>query len=84
MIGRLDHSLSIFKGGITTSTFYEIGSGLEAKKEFTYLEVTPGQGVYSWTDYNGNNVVELDEFEIASISGSGKIYQGFYTHGSIH
>ncbi len=65
LIGRLEHSLQIFKGVINTSTFLEVGSGLEAEKEFSYLEVVPGQGVYTWTDYNGNNVKELDEFEIA-------------------
>jgi hypothetical protein len=66
LLGRLEHTLSAFHGTINTSTFYEIGSGLESKKEFTYLEVTPGQGVYAWTDYNRNHVKELDEFEIAS------------------
>ena len=65
LLGRLEHTLSAFNGTISTSTFYEIGSGLESKKEFTYLEVKPGHGVYTWTDYNRNNVRELDEFEIA-------------------
>jgi len=77
LIGRLDHSLSLLKGGLTSSTFYEIGSGLEAKKEFTYLEVTPGQGVYTWTDYNENNVRELDEFEIAGFQDQAKYIRVF-------
>ncbi len=66
---RIEHSLKLIKGVITTSTFYEIGSGLEIKKEFSYIEVAPGQGVYMWTDstdYNNNGIKELDEFEIAS------------------
>jgi hypothetical protein len=77
LIGRLEHSLSLLNGGLTSSTFYEIGSGLEAKKEFTYLEVTPGQGVYTWTDYNGNNVKELDEFEIAGFQDQAKYIRVF-------
>ena len=77
LIGRLEHSLSLLKGGVTSSTFYEIGSGLEAKKEFTYLEVSPGQGVYTWTDYNGNSVRELDEFEIASFQDQAKYIRIF-------
>ena len=77
LIGRLEHSLSLFKGGFASSIFYEIGSGLEAKKEFTYLEVSPGQGVYTWTDYNGNNVKELDEFEIASFQDQAKYIRVF-------
>ncbi len=63
--GRIEHSLKLFKGAISTSTFYEVGSGLEVKKEFSYLEVAPGQGVYQWTDYNNNGTKELDEFEVA-------------------
>jgi hypothetical protein len=78
LIGRLDHSLSVLKGGIISSTFYETGSGLESQKEYTYLEVTPGQGVYTWTDYNGNGVLELDEFEIAVFQDQAK-YIRVYT-----
>ena len=77
IIGRLEHSLSVLKGGLTSSTFYEIGTGLEAKKEFTYLEVPPGQGVYTWTDYNGNKVKELDEFEIAGFQDQAKYIRIF-------
>jgi len=77
LIGRVEHSLSLIKGGFTSSIFYEIGSGLEAKKEFTYLEVSPGQGVYTWTDYNKNNVRELDEFEIAAFQDQAKFIRVF-------
>ncbi len=65
MTGRLEHSLRLLRGAFSTSSFYEIGSGLERKIEFSYLEVAPGQGVYTWTDYNNNGIKELDEFEIA-------------------
>jgi hypothetical protein len=77
LLGRLEHNLTAFKGILNTSTFYEIGSGLESKKEFTYLEVTPGQGVYSWNDYNENNVKELDEFEIATFQDQARYIRIF-------
>lgn len=66
--GRLDYSLKAFKGKLNISANYEMGSGVEAKKEFSYVQVSAGQGVYSWSDYNGNGVKELDEFEVAVFS----------------
>lgn len=65
-LGKLDHRSRILKGIIRSTTHYELGSGLEADRIYSYLEVNAGQGVYKWTDYNKNEVKELDEFEIAS------------------
>ncbi|MDD2387365.1 MAG: hypothetical protein PHP52_11355 [Bacteroidales bacterium] len=66
MTGKAEYSFRLFKGAISSSTLYEIGSGLERKTEFSYIEVAPGQGVFAWTDYNGNGIQELDEFELAN------------------
>lgn len=50
---------------VQVNSAYETTSGTIAQQEFTYLEVEPGQGVYTWNDYNGNGIQELQEFEIA-------------------
>jgi hypothetical protein len=45
--------------------FYELGNGQEAQREFQYIKVTDGKGIYKWTDYNGDGIQQLDEFEVA-------------------
>ncbi|MFO8128301.1 MAG: hypothetical protein R6T99_00150 [Bacteroidales bacterium] len=65
LIGRIEHFLRIGKGILTMNTYYEIGSGLEEKQEFSYLKVPTGEGIYTWIDYNGDNIQQLNEFEIA-------------------
>ena len=63
--GRLDSRLRFFNGSIQSTGMYETGSGLEAKRDFMYIEVPRGQGTHTWTDYNENGIKELDEFEPA-------------------
>lgn len=79
--GRIDYTLKIFKGAISSSTYYEAGSGLEPKREFSYLKVSNGQGVYSWTDYNDNSITELDEFDVAKFQDQAN-YIRIYTPGT--
>lgn len=65
LLGRIDYELRLLKSALTWNSFYEIGSGLELKREFLYIQVNDGQGVYTWIDYNADGIKDLNEFEIA-------------------
>jgi hypothetical protein len=65
-LARVDHDLTLWKGAVVWDLFYEFSSGLEQRREYIYVQVPAGQGVYIWNDYNGNGIKELNEFEIAN------------------
>ncbi len=62
---RITYNQSLFDNGIRLNTTLESNNGVVPQQEFTYVKVDPGQGVYTWNDYNDNGVQELEEFEVA-------------------
>jgi hypothetical protein len=67
VLARVEYVAKFLKSAITSNTYYEVGSGLEVKKEFLFVEVQPGQGTHAYLgDLNGNGVKDLDEFDIAA------------------
>lgn len=69
ILTRVEYNATIGKGFITLNVFYEAGSGQELKREYAFLEVSPGTGVYTYAgDYNNNGVKDLDEFEVAAFA----------------
>ncbi len=64
-LGRLDHNYTAARGAVRLNTFYEISSGQEQKVEYTYLQVNPGDGFYTWIDRNDDSLKQVNEFEIA-------------------
>ena len=62
---RMIYNERFFNQLIQSTTVFETNSGSIPQQEFTYLEVPVGQGVYTWNDYNGNGIQELEEFEVA-------------------
>lgn len=77
LINRIEYALTVLKGAITSNTFYEVGSGLESKKEFVYIEVVSGQGAFSWIDQNANGIKELDEYVPAIFQDTAKYIRVF-------
>ncbi len=65
IIGNIAYNQQLFQNGMRLQAFYELGNGQEAQREFQYIKVTDGKGIYKWTDYNGDGIQQLDEFEVA-------------------
>ncbi len=74
---RILYNSRFFNQLIQLTSAYETSSGTIAQQEFTYLEVEPGQGVYTWNDYNTNSIQELEEFEIAPFPDQAKYVRVF-------
>ncbi len=62
---RIIYNQTLLDGGIRWNTALESNNGVIPQQEFTYVKTEPGQGVYTWIDYNNNGIQELEEFEVA-------------------
>ncbi len=77
LVNRLEHQWNTLQGALDLSTYYQLGSGTERRKEFIYIQVPAGQGAYTWNDYNDNGSKELEEFEVARYSDQGRYIRSF-------
>ena len=71
-ISNISHQAKFAKGCLIINTYYQTATGREQKKEYQYVKVAKGQGQYIWTDFNHNNVEDLDEFSITPFSDQGE------------
>ncbi len=79
--GRITNRISLLKRAIALSNFYEIGSGLESKKEYAFMKTVPGEGTHIWRDLNGNGIKEISEFEPAPIAAEADYMRYFVPTG---
>lgn len=62
---RIVYKQQLFNQFLTFNTVYQTLSGTLPQQDYTYIKTEPGQGFYTWIDYNENSIKELNEFEIA-------------------
>lgn len=65
---RVNYSQKLFENFVRWTSVYETSSGTSPQQEFAYVKTEPGQGYYTWIDYNGNGIQEFDEFEVAKFA----------------
>jgi len=66
LLNRVEYSFNVYKRLITSTTFYEIGTGQQQKQQYTYVQVPAGTGVYTYLgDLNHNGVQDLNEFAVS-------------------
>ncbi len=66
ILGKIDYQGLFIRRLLTWQTYYEVGSGLEIKKEVVFDgPVEPGQGNYIWNDLNDDGIQQKNEFFLA-------------------
>ena len=76
-LGQVEYRGKWLKKLVATSFFYSFGNGQEPVRDFTFLRVSSGIGSYTWRDFNGNNIPELNEYVQAFFGDSANYVKVF-------
>jgi len=68
LLTRLEYAMHEFRNMLSGNILYEVGSGQEQKRNYTYVAVPAGTGQYTWIDLNNDGIQQLNEFVIAQFS----------------
>lgn len=62
LLNRLEYKFKLWKGMLSSSSFFEMAAGSELKRQYAFVEVNPGQGTHMWEDFNSDSIQDLNEF----------------------
>ena len=65
LLARVEYTMHEWKSMIAGNILYEVGSGQEQKRNYTYVAVPAGTGQFTWIDLNNDGIQQLNEFVIA-------------------
>ena len=68
LLSRITYDYAFFKRLITANTYVQLGSGNELRRDYQFLEVPTGQGIYVWKDFNEDGLQQINEFQVASFA----------------
>ena len=68
LLSRVEYDYGFFKRFITANSYFQLGSGNELKRDFQFVEVPIGQGLYVWKDFNEDGAQQINEFQLASFA----------------
>lgn len=80
VLGRINYGFNAGRGAIRFNSVYELGSGQERQRTFTYLRVQPGEGLFSWIDGNSDGLQQQNEFVVSEFADSAsyiRVYSNF-------
>ena len=78
VLSRVEYFGRLLKRSLKTNIFYEVGSGLERKREYRFVKVQVGEGNYTWMDEDGDGLEELNEFRYDELGDA--VQSGLYNN----
>ena len=65
LTGGVESTFSLLKNQLNFKINYLSSCGVTEKLAYKFIKTTPGNGYFTWIDYNGDNLEDLNEFENA-------------------